>query len=138
MSAESSKIVRGRMASIQTRPAAATTSVAGARWSGTTVEGDDAPPAGAHPNDPSATLAVAARTNAPAPCRRCRTPSLVGFVVPIVPAGDGEVAAAIYELAQLFADLEEGEPLGRDLDRRPRPGVPAGVWLVRAHREAPE
>src|SRR5262245_26223875 len=72
------------------------------------------------------------QSRAPAALRRLAS----AIVVFVVAAGDREVAAVVHELAQLLADLEEGEALGRDVDGGAGARVPPCVRLVRAHGEA--
>src|SRR5579872_5081934 len=61
---------------------------------------------------------------------------LVFFLV--LAAGNGQVAAAIDDFFQLLAHFEEGQALGRHVDRLAGAGVSARVGLVRPHREAAE
>src|SRR5580704_4072308 len=60
------------------------------------------------------------------------------LLVVVLPAGDGQMPAAVDDLLQLLADLEERETLGGDVDGLARTRVAARVGLVRPDGEAAE
>ena len=59
------------------------------------------------------------------------------IVLIVVTAGNREVTAVVDELFQLFSNLEEGQPLGRNRNRFTRARVSTVVGFVRPNREAP-